>query len=337
MSIRPCLTVQKQDDGYMLTFGSLAGAAKLYASATPYDPSPAFVREVRGEECRLPAPLPGLRTYFALTVEGMPTVWAANRAVEIPGMDNFRDLGGYPTAGGRSVRWGRFLRSGAVRPQTGDERAALAGMRIAQILDYRSEVEAARAPDEVPEGTAYRRAPAIDAGHATGQLADADMISLVRDIRSVEDLAAVEELFNQLYSNLPLGNAAYRLMFDALDDERDLPMIQHCSAGKDRTGVGCALLLLALGVSREDVMDDYLLSAAFRAESNARFIERLVQEGYPEEAMALVRQMITVSPALLERTFQAIDARYPSFEAFLLGEYGVDAQRLARWRMLHTV
>ncbi len=334
---RPNLTVQKQSEEYVLTISSLAGAAKLYASATPYDKNPSFVREVRGGEYRLPAPLPGLRTYFALIAEGMPAVWAADRLVEIPSMDNFRDLGGYPAAGGRSVRWGRFFRSNAVCGLTAREAETLADMHIAQIIDYRAASEAAKAADEVPAHTRYLLAPAIDANHATVQLADMDMAAHLQSAHAAEEIAKIEALFDQLYCSLPFANAAYRVMFDALDVEDRLPMLQHCSAGKDRTGVGCALLLMALGVSREDVMADYLLSAARRASGNAQLIAYLAQTGLPEEALALANRMITVRPELLQGALDAIGARYPSFEAFMLAEYGVDAERLALWRDKHTV
>ena len=333
----PSLSVRKEGEDYLLTFAGLTGEARLYAGAAPYDPAPAPIAVVSGSGCRVPSPLPGARVYFALRTGEGDWVWAADRAVEVCGVENFRDLGGYPAHGGREVRWGRFFRSGRLRRLDEAGRAALAGLGLARIIDFRAVPEAAAQPDELPEGAEYLHVPAFAAGGAAARLVEMDMMEQLLPIRTEGDADAVRRMFASVYADLPFANAAYRRMFESLDDEDRLPMLQHCYAGKDRTGVSCALLLLALGVPREIVLADYLLSGRYRAEVNAQYLARLGEATLSAPAMALAGEMISVAPALLHSALNAIDARYQSFEAFLAAEYGVDAARLSRWRGIHTV
>jgi protein-tyrosine phosphatase len=220
---------------------------------------------------------------------------------------------------------------------TDQGRRALADLRLAQVIDLRAAHEADAFPDELPDGVAYHLAPAIDVDHAAGGLLDMDMLPRLRGVHSDEDAARYDAMFTALYTTLPFGNAAYQRMFDALDAGGALPMLQHCSAGKDRTGVGCALLLLALGASRQTAIGDYMLSNSFRAEINRGYLSAMERAGLSKTAIDLVERMISTSADLIQGTLDAIDARYASFEDFLQAEYRVDAARLARWRAAHTV
>ncbi len=328
------LTVTLREGAYHIAWQGPLEGARLCASSIPYDPAPAPVCALEAPECTVP--FTGLRTYFAVEAGGAP-VWAADRAVEIPSVENFRDLGGYPAAGGKTVRWGRFFRSAVVNGLSQAEQATLAGMRIAQVFDFRAAPEADANPDALAEGTRYRNVPAFTHEGLAAKLVEMDLAERMSLIRTREDATPVRAMFTAIYAELPFANAAYRQVFDALDEESCLPLLQHCTAGKDRTGVCSALILLALGVLRETVLEDYLLSAPYRAESNAKLIAYFAAKGASEAALELGTELISVTPAMLNRTLEAIDARYPSIEAFLAAEYAVDAARLARWRALHTI
>jgi len=285
-------------------------------------------------------PFAGARTYFAVAAGQFQLIWAGDRAVEIPSVENLRDLGGYPAADGRVVRWGRFFRGAALQRMSPMERRVLDGMGVAQVFDLRTEDEAAAAPDVLPEGAAYRATPAFaDRGDA-GRLLQMDLTSRIQSVRTRADAEPVRRMFHGIYAELPFANLAYRAVLDALDipdGERSLPMLVHCTAGKDRTGVACALILLALGVSRQVVLEDYMLSKPYREESNRRLLAYFAGLGASEAALELAAEMVSVTPSLLNRALDAIGARYPDVNAFFAAEYGADARRLARWRALHTV
>jgi len=169
-------------------------------------------------------------------------ILARGRRLELEGVFNLRDVGGYPAAGGRTTRWRALLRSDALHRLDPPGGAVLAGLGLRTVLDLRTEAEAEIAPTALA-GLADRRTH----------------ISLLAG-----DLAA-----------LPLElDAIYRYMIDdcgdtigaaikALSARGALPALVHCSAGKDRTGVVVALILAVLGVPDAVIAADYELSAAY--------------------------------------------------------------------------
>ena len=337
----PALSVRLLDTGhYRIRWDGPVENARLFASAVPYDPSPRLLGALDGAEHT--APFAGARTYFAVTTgDASAPVWAGDRAVEVRSVENLRDLGGYPAADGRTVRWGRFFRGAALLcgMQPG-ERRVLDGLGLAQVFDLRTGEEASAAPDLLPMGAAYRAAPAFaDRGDA-GRLLQMDLTSRIRSVRTRADAEPVRRMFSGIYEELPFANPAYRSVLDALDmpdGKPGVPLLLHCTAGKDRTGIGCALILLALGVSREIVLEDYMLSQPYREASNRRLLAHFAELGATGPALELAGEMISVTPALLNRALDAIGARYPDLNAFFAAEYSADTRRLARWRALHTV
>jgi protein-tyrosine phosphatase len=173
------------------------------------------------------------------------------RVIALSGATNFRDLGGYVGESGRGLRWRRLFRSdhlGGLKPA---DHAVLAQLGVAAAFDFRGVGERAAAPYQVPgvaqhslaiEPTVAQRVDAVlSAGRAlTGEV--------------------VAGMMNDLYHGLIRHQAArFAEFFDHLL-RADGPVVFHCTAGKDRTGVAAALVLLALGVPRETVMADFLLT-----------------------------------------------------------------------------
>lgn len=191
-------------------------------------------------------------TYDADAVREL--IAAPGRRLELAGVFNFRDVGGYPAAGGRTTRWRTLLRSDALHRLDPAGGAVLAGLSLRTVLDLRTEAEAEKAPSAL-EGLADQRTH----------------ISLLTG-----DLAA-----------LPLElDAIYRFMIDecgatigaaikVLAEAGAMPALVHCSAGKDRTGVVVALILALLGVPDEVIAADYELSAANLDTENTPAIAQL--------------------------------------------------------------
>lgn len=332
------LLVRRLHGAYCVQLTRPMDGARLYWADRPYGEPGEDLGPMDGTERWAPAPEDGRRMYFCARDAAGACVWAADRAVEIEGIENFRDMGGYRAAGGRTVKWGRFLRSG---PIAGMDEAALAAYRamgIRSIFDYRATGEAARQPDFYEGKTRYFLVPGIrEDGETAQRMQDMDMETRLADIRTAQDADRIFGMFQGLYEALPFGNEAYRAMLSSLDDEAMLPMIQHCSAGKDRTGVGCALLLLSLGVDEGTVMEDYLLSAIFRQGVNRAFARQMAGRGVSGHALALMERMMTVTPDLLGSSFAAIKRRYGDIDTFLAEEYGATAERRAQWVRMHTV
>ncbi|MEV0616659.1 tyrosine-protein phosphatase [Nonomuraea sp. NPDC050404] len=170
------------------------------------------------------------------------------RQIGFTEMFNFRDVGGYPAPGGRSVRWRRLFRSDVPSGLYGEDRALFGSLGIRTVVDLRRAYEIER-HGRMPDlgGVAYRH---IDLGHREWQHAP---------YRPGGDPA---RYFADRYLDLAAEGAhGLAETIGVIAAEESLPVLVHCVTGKDRTGVVCALVLALLGVADDDIDADYALSA----------------------------------------------------------------------------
>jgi protein-tyrosine phosphatase len=210
----------------------------------------------------------------------------------LQGATNFRDLGGYPGQDGRPLRWRRLFRSDHLGDLTDADRAAMRALGITRAFDFRGEQERAATPYAL-DGL---RQHALSIEPTVAQ----NMTAL---IEAGEPLTAerVTELMVSLYRRLVDEEAGrYAEWFGHLLED-DSPLVFHCTAGKDRTGVAAALVLLALGVSREVVEHDYLFTNQVYRRPHAAGSSGLL----PEEALQV---LWTVQPRFLNAAFEGIEA-----------------------------
>ena len=246
---------------------------------------------------------------------------------------NLRDLGGYATSNGRIVRRGVLFRSGELSDLTEKDRAFLASLPVGTVLDYRDEGEAQASPDPEWAGVTILREPASnDILRARGLSGDVRQM-----VRSMPDTFDGEALMRDLYRELPFNNPAYRRLFALLADEGRGGLLQHCTAGKDRTGVGSALTLLALGVPVETVRQDYLRTGECLGEDFARrLFRRMGGEALPPGTLQKLLPMAEVRREYLDGTFDAIRERCGDFDAFFEKEFGLDEHGREALRAIYT-
>jgi protein-tyrosine phosphatase len=337
MKVTRGFTVRFMDGTYEITRDGSARSPMLYYDRDPEGAARKFLCIMEDATLTLPAPLPGERLYFFLEQEDGSQWTAASRRVEISGVENFRDLGGYQTADFRQVKWGRFFRGGPISGLGPAEKASIDNLGLKRVFDYRTEREHVRVPDDCPNGAENIWVPAVPPEKRFQDFADRDMLAHLKTVNTAKAAQDSFQLFKDLYAAMPFQSGAFRQMLLSLDSCDTVPMYQHCSAGKDRTGVGSALLLLALGVPEETVMEDYLLSRDYRREVNLRHVEKLVEGGISKVAEELVlKMMMTGIEELISAALSAIRIKYPSYEAFFLGEYGITGEQLNHWRDMHT-
>jgi protein tyrosine/serine phosphatase len=189
-------------------------------------------------------------------VNGKQSVTATiERRLPLQGSCNFRDIGGYETADGRTVRWKRLYRSDALHGLTPDDLALIAPLGVATLIDLRShrEFEASgHSPVIAAHGTVHRHLPFLPESTAP---------------TNYDQFPPLTELYVQMIEK---GAATIRAVFETLADNTTYPAVVHCAVGKDRTGVTIALLLRTLGVSDEVIVADYALTDGFLAEGIAR-------------------------------------------------------------------
>lgn len=174
-----------------------------------------------------------------------------DRAWRLQGATNFRDLGGYAGAGGRALRWRRLFRSDHLAGLTDADRARLAALGPLTAFDFRGDAERAATPYDLPGLT--QRSLAIEPSVVQRMQ---DLVAAGRTLTA----PLVAGLMADLYRSLIRDQAHhFAALFDHLL-QTDAPVVLHCTAGKDRTGVAAALILMALGVPRDQVLQDYLLT-----------------------------------------------------------------------------
>lgn len=266
------------------------------------------------------------------------------RSIHLTGVTNARELGGIPAAGGRKVRNGLLLRTGALCDGTADDLRRLEQVyHLAWVADFRTLKEAMARPDPPSHGTSFYHLLVIDEsrsdmGAATGSVAShgwsADseaMVGMAR--RNVFGPEAYCELLFTAW-----GLESYRAFFDlALKNDGEHALLFHCSAGKDRTGIGGVLLLSALGAEREAAVADYVLTNEYVAHDIAR-VEEYARTHYPQEAEALlpaIRSTVGVAQVTMDRMLDEIDARYGSMDAFLAGPMGLNSRKLDQLRAIY--
>jgi len=239
-----------------------------------------------------------------------------SRRLDFDGAVNFRDLGGYATADGRRTRWRRLFRADSLADLTPDDLARLQALDLHGLIDFRSPFERQLKPNRLPADASIRT---LEIGFLpTGTL---EMLARVR--RGAISTAELEREVIAQYRRFGVDHVAeYRQAFEFAADASNYPLVMHCTSGKDRTGFASALLLLAVGVPREVVLHDYNLTNHYR-----RDVSHLFGLDTSQDVIAL---LLSAQSHYLEAALEEVGRVHGSFEAFLTGPLGVDADMRAR-------
>jgi protein-tyrosine phosphatase len=228
------------------------------------------------------------------------------RRIELAGLLNFRDVGGYPVTGGGSVRWRTLFRSDALHGLDSAGVAAVTGLGLRTVVDLRTQLEAEHAPS--PVGGRVTHIPVLTGGDFEGvPLELGGLYRYFVDECGGQIAAAVAELC----------------------DDDALPALVHCSAGKDRTGVVIALILAVLGVPDELIAADYALSGLYLDPDRTPAIGQLsASTGLDEE---LTRALLSSPPELILEVLDRVRAVTGSVDGYLFA-HGLTSSGLARLR-----
>lgn len=264
----------------------------------------------------------GQRLYFMLRDPSGAWVRVGERSLPLMQASNFRDIGGYPAADGKHVRWGLIYRSGGQPLLTDADVAQIGTLGLAHQVDLRSSEERALAPSRV-EGVPYE---------AIGY----SMTSLVNGSAPANGEA--------VYRKMPLMLAPHlKLVFRDLL-ARDGAVAYNCSAGQDRTGFVTAMILSALGVPRDTILADYHLSTALRRPEWE--MPKIDAAAHPGDAAARMFAKLQSNPAakkpqplktadgtaFLDYAFNEIKSKWGSVESYLDKEAGVSRMDIVKLR-----
>lgn len=245
------------------------------------------------------------------------------RLIKLEGTQNFRDLGGYETAAGRRVKWGRLYRADALSTLSAADLGALAKRGLRTVLDFRSEHETREEPGPFAEGAharvAYRHLP-IGENASPAEW---------RELLQNGGLGTLDEnwLARSYAAMLDGRPQRFAEALRALAAPGALPAVFHCTAGKDRTGVMAMLVLRLLGVSRAQVVADYALTAAYtqnRIRAAQRWFDGI---GMSEEQADL---LFAARAQNMEAALDHLEQKHGGISNYARDALQLDAATLAR-------
>ena len=252
-----------------------------------------------------------------------------DRLVALEGTMNFRDLGGYVGRDGRTVRWGLVFRSDALHALTAADLETIAGIGIRTVCDLRHTHERDRQPTAIPASYDHR-AISLMVGEDPDPTNSKDLFEQILD-GTLPD--ADDEWMIGMYAQMLLeGAATFGALLTHLADDDGLPALFHCTAGKDRTGIGAALLLSVLGVDDGTILDDYELTNIYRSNRRIEELRPMIEEAGID--LEKVRPFLSARRAVMEATLRHLADDHGGVETYLLGPAGMTQSTLDRLRDL---
>ena len=241
-----------------------------------------------------------------------PSNLRRDRRLSFSGAKNFRDLGGYQTSNGRTLRWGLLYRSDSLHKLTGADLRSLSALCLDRIIDFRSTYEKVRDPDRLPEELQSRlvHIPILDSSTGLFQNSRQEFARI---------LSTVDAYQFMINTNVDLATRftpEMRQFIDLLLSSDGRAVLFHCAAGKDRTGFAAAILLRLLSVPQEVMMEDYLLTNQYFL-SAYRWALGVMKFVRGKRFAATVRAFMIAQPAYLGAAFTAIEETYGSFDHYV--------------------
>ncbi|MCD7972065.1 MAG: tyrosine-protein phosphatase [Candidatus Azobacteroides sp.] len=261
---------------------------------------------------RYPVSAPdSIRYYFQLVTHAGAAI-LAEQHLPLEGGYNFRDMGGIRTADGRYTKWGKIFRSDDLQNLSSKDLHYLASIPLITIVDFRSAQEIEQAPDKLPSSVKNHVAYSITPGNLS-----ATSIADFKNITAEQTNSLMMEM-NKAFVTDPESIEQYKKFFALLQQESNIPLLFHCSAGKDRTGMAAALFLISLGVDEDAIIEDYVTSNTYLGNKYIAYIK--------EEPN--LQSLFEVRPEFLKAGLDKVKAEHGSVINYLQEVLNVDIEKM---------
>ena len=234
-----------------------------------------------------------------------------HRKILLDGTSNTRELGGYKTEDGRSLKWGVLYRSDKLSELTDADQEYLLQLGIKRVIDFRSSEEKQNEPDQLPSTLKYIEMP-IEADGAIRPKVEA---ILKGDLN--EDVGAILVETNKEFISDFSG--VYKGFIESLIENQE-PTLFHCTAGKDRAGFAAALVLLAVGVPEKIVIEDYMKTNKYTEETIQDYINKINLYSLGSVDAEILRPLLGVEERFIRAALDEIKQKYGSVKNFIRDE-----------------
>jgi protein-tyrosine phosphatase len=272
-SVRICWDTERPEHG-----------VAVYSANTPSVPVSGFspvIRVAGTTRAEIRGLDPDLRYYFRVVPDGEKGRVIAERKVDLEGAFNFRDLGGYETMDGRRIRWGKVFRSDSLARLTQRDQAKVERLGLRLVVDFRTLNEVEKSPDLLPQS---RSLSYLNLPITHGEF---DFVGAVERIKKGDDTWLTPGFMKRGYlQNLDEFPHIWGEVIQRLTRPENRPLLFHCTGGKDRAGTCAALILLALGVPEETVIEDHQLSNIFIANLIKKVYARIAAYGVDPQKLS---------------------------------------------------
>ena len=253
--------------------------------------------------------------------------------IKMQKLQNCRDLSHFVTKDGRKIKNNTLIRSETLFKATEKDIKKLTDEYFLKtVIDFRTEIECEQKPDPEINGVENIHNPILRAetmGITREKVDYRDMPKIFEDV-TVPPLEYMQSLYRNLVLD-PHAREHYREFFNILL-EKEGAFLWHCTAGKDRVGVGTALLLSALGVDREEIILDYLMTDFYYKRENAKLKFLIKVAVKDKKVKTYLRYLLCVRREYICAAFDAIDEKYGDIETYLRDEMGLDYEKMNKLR-----
>lgn len=275
--------------------------------------------------------------------------------INLDSVQNVRDMGGYPAADGKTIKKGLLIRSGNLAKLSDEDKKTLEDIyHLKHIYDFRSELQHTSSPDKEVNGAEYHwikvnedsSIDTSDLSHAgefqinNGELnaekvAEYPFSKRIKTALRYDEKYAAEGGINGMtkaYITNEDSQKGFSEFLKSVVDNAGDAVLWHCAAGKDRAGVATVLILSALGVDKETILDDYQLTNIYNRDLLNALRTELQQYDPSEETITRVLEVAGVTRKNMEEVFDLIDSKYGGMDAYLHNQMGLTDEDLQKLR-----
>ena len=259
------------------------------------------------------------------------------KRIRLEGANNTRDLGGFETSDGRVIKKHRLIRSGELASLTeNDVQILTEEYNLRKIVDLRTDMEMEHKPDIEIEGVEFEHIPFVDTQTVGITREKNIVVSAVKKIKTMNESATeyMESMYRALItSEVCLKNI--RRFFDVLLENEEGSVLFHCSAGKDRVGAACMLVMSLLGVPKETIIRDYLATHKFGQKYNQKYETMAKYVSKNAKVAEYAKVFLSTNKEFILAMYDEIEKRYGTVEKYAEECLGIDEEKREKLKSMY--